>query len=362
MDTCQGAPVEVGAPRGCGFVASRDDDQAACRELREQRVAEPLVERRQPLVGVDEQHAAGRPPFQHRAHVAMGGADRLAEGDEKSQRRGFDVAAIDAHHVAAGLVGHARVLVEQRRLSHPAGSRDVQRHEGRVAGLQRRPEDRDLLLASDETLSASRRESFGNPCKVGGGDGDRRDDPVPPLGNRLDVLRGPLVVAERTPQVGNRAGQRRLRDEAAFPHPVDDLVFRDHAARAAGKKHQQVHDLRLETTHRPVVADEVAGGLREPPADVEVRSGRRTSLPTGHPRIVDVVARSRTIVSAGRRWPGPAAPPVAAAYPDHRARPSSRRSCRSRIGRSESPACGCSCRSAACPCSRPCRSRSRCSG
>ena len=104
----------------------------------------------------------------------------------------------------------------------------------------------------------------------------------------------PLVVAERTTQVGNRAGQGRLRDEAALPHGVDDLVLRDHAARTAGKKDQQIHDLWLETTHRLVVADEVAGGLREPAADVEVRSGSRASLPTGHPRIVDVPARSRT--------------------------------------------------------------------
>ena len=312
MDTGQCGPVQVRPPCGRWFVASCDDDQAACWKLREHRVAEPLVERRQPLVGVDEQHAASRPPFEHRIQVAAGGAERLAEGDEESQRRCFDVTAIDADHATAGLVGHACVLVQQRRLSNPTGSRDVQCDEGRVAGLQRRPEDRDLLLASDEALAASRRESFGNPCKVGcsaglllalvGSGGNRRDEPVPSPGNRLDVPRVPLVVAERATQVGNRAGEGGLRDETAFPHRVDDVVLRDHAARAAGKKDQQIHDLRLETPHRLVVADEVAGGLREPAADVEIRSGRRPSLPTGHPRIVRRFVRPR-VASLRTLWP-----------------------------------------------------------
>ena len=382
MDTCQRAPVQVRAPGGLGFVASRDDDQTAGRELREHRVAEPLVDRRQPLVGVDEQHAASRPPFEHRTQVAVGGAEGLAQGDEESQRRGFDVAAIDAHHVAAGLVGHPRVLVEERRLSNPAGSRDVQRHEGRVAGLQRRPEDRDLLLAPDEPLAAGRREPFGNPGKVGGravlrlalcrsgrrwrsggaGRGDRRDEPVPPLGNRFDVARIPLVVAERTTQVGNRTGQRRLGDEAAFPDRLDDLVLRDDAAGAAGQKHQQIHHLWLETTHRLVVADEVAGGLREPPADVDVRSGRRTSLPTGHPRIVDVLARSAPSSASGgagrrrQRAQLPQRPEIVARGPAlddlavREAEDLDRRRADALAGRR------------ACPGSRPCRSPSRCSG
>src|SRR5688572_7727865 len=111
MDTGQCGPVQVRTPSGRWLVASRDDDKTACWELREHRVAKPLVERRQPLVGVDEQHASSRPPFEHRTQVAAGGAERLAEGDEASQRRCLDVPAIDAYHPAAGLVGHACVLL-----------------------------------------------------------------------------------------------------------------------------------------------------------------------------------------------------------------------------------------------------------
>ena len=128
--------------------------------------AEPLVERRQELVGVDEQDAASRPPREHRAQIAAIGVERLTERDEEPQGRGFDVAAVDAHDPSARLVGHARVLLEQRRLADTAGSAEVQRHEGRLTSLERRPEDLHLLVASDKTLAARRRESVGNPCAV----------------------------------------------------------------------------------------------------------------------------------------------------------------------------------------------------
>jgi hypothetical protein len=141
--------------------------------------------------------------------------------------------------------GYQFILVEQRRLSNTAGSSDVQCHERRLAGLQRRPEDLDLFFASDKTLAAGRRESIANPRTVGrrhleivAGGGNRRDQPVASLGNRLDVLRIPLVVAECSTQVGDRAGQSCLGDEPALPHGLDDLVPRDHAVLPAGQKDQ----------------------------------------------------------------------------------------------------------------------------
>ena len=68
---------------------------------------------------------------------------------------------------AAGLVGHARELLEQRGLSYPAGAGDVQRHERRFVGLQRRPEELDLRLTSDEAPPPGRREPVGDPGTSG---------------------------------------------------------------------------------------------------------------------------------------------------------------------------------------------------
>ena len=319
VDACQCGPLDVGPPGRLRIVASRDDDEASCGKLREQRVPKPLVEWRQDLVRVDEQDAASRPPREHRAQIAAFGVERLTERDEEPQGRGFDVAAVDAHDPCGPPRGPGARILEQRRLSDAACSGDVQRHEGRLASLEGRPEDLHLLVASDKTLAARGRESIGNPCAARTRvtrsklveDGNRRDEPVASLGNRLDVLRDTLVVAERPPQVRDRAGQGRLGDEPALPHRVDDLVLRGDPASAAGQEDQQVHDLWFETPCCLPVADQVPGGLSDPPADLEVRSGGWTRLLAGHRRIVDDSHRSERAArtsrgeAAIRLWHGP---------------------------------------------------------
>ena len=100
-------------------------------------------------------------------------------------------------------------------------------------------------------------------------------------------MRIALVVAKRAAQVGNRTSQCRLGDEPPFPHDVNNLVLRDDPSTAVGQKDKEIHDLRLEMPFGLPVADQIASGLREPTADLEVSSGGRTSLPAGHCRIVN---------------------------------------------------------------------------
>jgi hypothetical protein len=54
-------PTGVRAPGRGGWVSSRDDDNVALGELGQKRLAQPAVQRRERLVGVDDQHAARLP-------------------------------------------------------------------------------------------------------------------------------------------------------------------------------------------------------------------------------------------------------------------------------------------------------------
>jgi hypothetical protein len=153
-DTRERCPRDVGAPGGRRFVASGAHDETARGELREQRVAQPLIERLEQLVRVDEQHAGGGPLAGHARCVGPIDAQGLAQREEESGRRRIDVAAIDAHDGAAGFGRHARELLEQRGLPYSARSVDVQRDEGRFTREQRGAEDLKLRLATDETTAA----------------------------------------------------------------------------------------------------------------------------------------------------------------------------------------------------------------
>ena len=281
MDARERRPCDVGPPCRRRVVAAGNDDETARGELREQRVTQPVIERRQQFVRVDEQHAAGRPSFDHGRQVRVLDAERLAQREQESRRRRLDVAAVDAHHRAAGLVGHARELLEQRGLPHAAGSGDVQHHEGRFVGQQAerkisisasrptkrlrraeasrsaiRPLVRSLRHARNplasrmaarrdrdprEVLATRRQASCAGSDRTLAGVRHRGNEPVPRFAIVSMYCGRPLVVAERTAQVGDRARERRLGNESALPHGVDHLVLRHHAAAGGRQEGQEVH-------------------------------------------------------------------------------------------------------------------------
>jgi hypothetical protein len=66
--------------------------------------------------------------------------------------------------------------------------------------------------------------SFSGTLAVSRHDGN---EPVASLGNRLDVLRTGLIVAERPTQIGDGACQRRLGDESTVPDGIDQFFLRN---------------------------------------------------------------------------------------------------------------------------------------
>src|SRR5205814_6032518 len=77
------------------------------------------------------------------------------------------------------------------------------------------------------------------------------DQPVAALPYRLDDARGAWVVAEKLPQLSDRASQDVFRDERAVPDRLQELVLRDDVAGTRCEREEDVHDLRLEA-NRPV--------------------------------------------------------------------------------------------------------------
>ena len=81
---------------------------------------------------------------------------------------------------------------------------------------------------------------------------------------------GLLIVAERPAQVGDRARQRRVGNEAPLPHGIDDLVLRNHPAAFRRQEGEKIHHLRFEMTDASSLTDDVEARLHEPAAKVEI--------------------------------------------------------------------------------------------
>jgi hypothetical protein len=103
--------------------------------------------------------------------------------------------------------------------------------------------------------------------------GRDRDQSVAALRDRLDEPRLLRIIAEQLPQVGDRAGEDGLRDEALLPHALEDLVLRDHLAGLLGEEHEQVHQPRSEVTDDRAPRDSVQRGLDEPVGEMKRRTG-----------------------------------------------------------------------------------------
>ncbi len=69
--------------------------------------------------------------------------------------------------------------------------------------------------------------------------------------NRLDELLRLAVIAERLPRRFHAARHGRVRDDAAVPDLLDDLVLRDHALAVLDQEREQREDLGLEVTALP---------------------------------------------------------------------------------------------------------------
>ena len=103
------------------------------------------------------------PAFHHGRDVDALRADSLAQRDEESDRRWFDVPAVDPHDHTAALFCNPRELADERRLADAARAAQVECSERKVRRGQRRTERLDLGGPPDESHPPCGGQPVGDP-------------------------------------------------------------------------------------------------------------------------------------------------------------------------------------------------------
>jgi hypothetical protein len=76
------------------------------------------------------------------------------------------------------------------------------------------------------------------------------DKTKPALAQRANEALVVAVVAERAPCRADARAERRLRDDAALPNHVDQLVLADDSIPVSDEMNQQIEHLRLDVNNR----------------------------------------------------------------------------------------------------------------
>src|SRR5262252_3675346 len=84
------------------------------------------------------------------------------------------------------------------------------------------------------------------------------------------------AVAERAPRGADEGAQRRLRDDAALPHRIDQLVLADDAIAVANQVNQEIEHLRLDVNDRARVSQLMACNI-----NLEIRETEDQATPPG---------------------------------------------------------------------------------
>ena len=153
-------PVEVGRQAGSRRIAPGDDDQRLGRELGEECLAQPGVERREHLVGVDQQDAAGWPGVDGGRCVVLD-LDRVTDRPQNAGGRWVHVTAVDLDDGPAGFGGDAGVLTQQARLADPTGAVEMEDREGWWLLDQGGVEDAQFGMTADEASVPRGSQSIG---------------------------------------------------------------------------------------------------------------------------------------------------------------------------------------------------------
>src|SRR5262245_4137690 len=114
---------------------------------------------------------------------------------------------------------------------------------------------------------------------------DLADEAKPPLVQSADEALVAAAIAERAPCRADAGVERRLRDDAALPDDVEQLVFADDPVAIANEVNEQIEHLRLDVDIRPgepqLLPREVdleiaeAEAQRSPPPCLDLSVGRR---------------------------------------------------------------------------------------
>ena len=221
----------VAAPAFERRVAAADHDPHVGRQGREHRAAQPVVEHRQELEGVEDQDDALTACADRRGDLLDGGA---AQRGQELALRGRDDVTVELDHDGAGLARLGREGVQERRLPDAGEAMDVG-NDGPV-GREQPPQlsafalaagDRARLLreqGSERLSHRLRRYGPGRPPVIGATTSyDARrglDDAVPVrLPQAADRGRLPADLVGRPAGAGLRGERRRRRLPAAASGP-----------------------------------------------------------------------------------------------------------------------------------------------
>ena len=138
----QVAPARVPAPVLAGAPAAGDDHERPRRQPRNERLAQPSLERGGGLEGVEQEH---RP-----LPAGQLAAGRALELGEERGRGGLDGAQVEPDRRAAALLRRLRECRQQRGLADAAGRVHPEHAERRLRGVDRAEEELELGRAADE--------------------------------------------------------------------------------------------------------------------------------------------------------------------------------------------------------------------
>ncbi len=154
-------PTGVGAPGQARRPPPGEDYQGVGGQLAQELLAQPAVDGRQHLVGIDEQHQPARRVGQMGDGVGLG---RQAQGGGESAQeevgRGVDAPAIEESHPRPGRLGEVGELAHEARLADAAGAKEVEDEEGQFRPGQRLAQQIALGFAADEAPAPRLFQSF----------------------------------------------------------------------------------------------------------------------------------------------------------------------------------------------------------
>lgn len=157
-------PARVGAPGGRRGVAAGQHGEDLDRQLGQKHIAQPVVQRRQQLVGVDEQHGATAALGQ-RLSRRLGGTETQRQAETAQERGGgrLHVAGVQRNGSHARLLRQPGKALQEAGLAHAARSMHEEHKERGIRGSQRACKKTQFRISPDETLPPGAVQAIDQP-------------------------------------------------------------------------------------------------------------------------------------------------------------------------------------------------------
>src|SRR5215211_3290702 len=157
----QAVPARVGPPGRCGRVASGQHSQDRLGKFREERGAQPVLQRTQRFICIQQDD----PLIAMIRKMVGDGSFRWniqsqAQGMQKWFRRGFHMAHIERGSMRILAFTQANELLKQSRFANAAGSKDMKDKERQMFGADCRGENVQLAFTPNKTGMARLPQMF----------------------------------------------------------------------------------------------------------------------------------------------------------------------------------------------------------